>query len=163
MKKERLRLNRRLIRYLGLIIAVSLGSCSRLPVKNYYIPQDFNGNVAIIYTASLKEKSKSRYDYYIPENGLLYHNTNFETGNFIVNFYQKNENGKLDTLLEELPGRKFDSAKNRIYFRRVLTFKKNPNSINVVTFYVGKQQASQINKERFLFERKLEEIVRSSL
>lgn len=136
-----------------------LVGCNNIRTKNYFIPQNFTGNVAVIFSNN-KSPSEEVYNYTIPPDGILKEGYSFKEGNFKINFYQKNNLNSYDTLLEELPGKPIDTTKNRIYFNRVLTFTKgNGPETHVTTFYVGKVKASELEKDRFLFERKLEKII----
>ena len=84
----------------------------------------------------------------------------FYKGDYIQNYYQRNENNEYDTLLVELTAFKIDTTKNRIYFNRILTFeKKGIEPIIVETFYVGKKKPAELMKDRFFFENRPEEIV----
>jgi len=139
--------------------AVLLLGCNKIRVENYFIPQDFTGNVAVIYSNN-KTTSKEVYNYVIQENGILKTNYSFVKGKFEINFYQTNNLNKYDTLYEELPGKQIDTTKNRIYFNRVLTFKKGSGQeVFVSAFYIGKEKSSALEKDRFLFERYLEKTI----
>ena len=160
MKTELLKLSNKRHTVILTIAITVFYSCRQIPIKNYYIPKDFAGNVAIIYNGNLQKKSnKSIYNYVIPDSGILYVNELFKSGNYKINFYQKNQIAKFDTLFEELPSTKIDTNKNRIYFNRVLTFNKQGRNIYVTTFYVGKAKGSELGKDRFLFEQSLERII----
>jgi len=143
-----------------LLSLVILQSCNRkLTVINYVIPEGFEGNVAIIYSKNNSAKLASYY-FNIPEDGFLWVPHKFYRGDYLLNYYQKNKNNAYDTLFQELPTNKADTMKNRIYFARILTFeKKGTEPIIVETFYVGKKRASELVKDRFFFENKIEEIV----
>ena len=54
-----------------------------------------------------------------------------------------------------------DTTKSIIFFNRVLTFNKpgSKEAYTISSFYVGKKKASDLGKDRFFFEKKLEEIV----
>jgi hypothetical protein len=157
MAQLRLRKTTTKIVFLFLII-LAIG-CNKIRVENYFIPQNFIGNVAIIYSNN-KATSEDVYNYTIPQNGILNTDYTFKEGKFKINFFQKNNANQYDTLFEELPGNLIDTTKNRIYFNRVLTFKKgNSKEVLVSTFYVGKAKSSDLEKDRFLFERYLEKII----
>lgn len=157
---EQLRLKRirnKIITSLFCIIAL-LG-CNEIRIENYFIPQNFTGNVAVIYSNN-KSSSEDVYNYTIPQDGILKTDYSFKEGKFKINFFQKNNFNRYDTLYEELPGKQIDTTKNRIYFNRVLTFKKgNGQEVIVSTFYVGKVKSSDLEKDRFLFEQSLEKII----
>ena len=155
-----LRLKQMKSRFIALLFcSILFIGCSKIKIENYFIPKDFVGNVAIIYSDS-KHNYEDVYNYFIPQDGILYTNYPFEKGNYIINFYQKNDLNKYDTLSEELPGRKLDTTKNRIYFCRVLTFRKGEGKETIVTtFYIGKVKSLELEKDRFLFERHLEKII----
>lgn len=147
-----------MIAFLLCILAVQ--ACGPNPkVKNYFMPKGFEGNVAVIYSNAHHQSDV--YNYYIPENGILKTDYGFFEGNYRINFYQKNDVNGYDTLYEELPSKVYDSSKNRIYFNRVLTFQRlNSDTIYTVgTFYVGKKQALDLEKDRFLFEKRLEKML----
>jgi len=147
----------KVIKYMSLVIL--LFGCNEVRVKNYFIPQGYTGNVAVIFKNN-KSSSEEVFNYTIPEDGILYTDYSFEKGRFKINFYQKNSLNRYDTLFEELPGKQIDTTKNRIYFNRVLTFSRGEKSgTDVTTFYVGKVKASELEKDRFLFERHLEKII----
>ena len=144
---------------ISISLVILLFGCVKIRVKNYFIPQDFTGNVAIIFSNN-KSSSEEVYNYTIPPDGILYTDYSFKKGRFKINFYQKNTLNGYDTLFEELPGKKNDTTKNRIYFNRVMTFSKGGGAgTDVTTFYVGKVKASDLEENRFLFERHLEKII----
>jgi hypothetical protein len=144
---------------ISMSLVILLFGCDKIRVKNYFIPQGFTGNVAVIFTNN-KSSSEEVYNYTIPPDGILYTDYSFKKGRFKINFYQKNNLNGYDTLFEELPGKQIDITKNRIYFNRIMTFSKGEGSgTHVTTFYVGKVKASDLEKDRFLFERYLEKIV----
>jgi len=133
---------------------------NKIRVKNYFLPEGFEGNVAIFYSNTGDEK-KDVLDFYIPDSGILRTPYGFSEGDYRINFYQKNGQNGYDTLHEELASRGVDTNKNRIYFNRVLTFQKEGSKdvYTVSSFYVGKKAASDLTEERFFFERKLEKMV----
>lgn len=139
-------------------ILILQGCNTKIRTENYFLPKDFEGNVAVIYTNVIKE-NKDIYNFEIPEDGILRTPYSFHEGNYRINYYQKNEFNGFDTLYEELPSKKIDTTKNRIYFNRVLSFEKytDKERYTVSTFYVGKKKASELIKDRFFFERRLEE------
>jgi hypothetical protein len=134
--------------------------CKDVRVENYYLPKNFEGNVAVIYSNNNTEKQEV-YNYNIPDNGILKTSYKFYAGDYRINYYQKNELNEYDTLYERLSSSKLDTSKSSIYFNRVLTFNKygSKNVYTVSTFYVGKKNVSDLAKDRFLFEKKIEEIV----
>jgi hypothetical protein len=147
-----------------LILAVSsmiLLSCKKIRVINYFIPNGFTGNVVIIYSKKIIQDSQQGVlNYVIPDDGILKSDYPFLKGNFKINFYQKNRLNKYDALFEESPPYSDTNKVNRIYFNRVLTFRKGAASETIVsTFYVGRKNNVDINKERFLFERQLEKLI----
>lgn len=145
--------------FMSIIASIAIGCKDNMQKQNYFIPKNFEGNIAIVYSNSNADK-QDVYEFTIPENGLLNVPYQFSEGNYVKNFYQKNLSNKYDTLFEELPSVKIDTSKNRIYFNRILTFEKAGNEpIIVETFYVGKTKTEEVAKDRFLFEKKLEEIV----
>lgn len=133
-------------------------SCNILQVQNYYIPKDFEGNVAIIYKKD-GNKTNDPQNWEIPEDGILKTEHKFISGNYVMNYYQKNISNKYDTLNYQFT--KKDSTKNEIVFARILTFAKgNSKDIYTVkTFYVGKKKVEDLEKDRFFFERKLEKML----
>jgi hypothetical protein len=141
------------------IVAILFFECnSKLAEINYYIPENFEGNIAIIYYGTNTEKMI--YNFTIPDHGLLKVPYKFYKGDYIQNYYQRNTNNVYDTLQVELPSSKLDTTKNRIYFSRILTFeKKGIEPVIVETFYVGRKKAVELVKDRFSFENKLEKIV----
>jgi hypothetical protein len=136
------------------------GCKEKLPVINYFIPQNFEGNVAIIY-GNADTCEQNVYNFIIPEDGLVRVPYVFCKGDYLQNYYQRNEKNKWDTLHVELPSTQIDTTKNRIYFNRILTFEKNGSDhTNIVeTFYVGKKRGPELSSDRFFYEKKLEEIV----
>lgn len=155
-QKLKTRTNKAIVSLLCLILFFG---CNKIRLENYYIPQNFTGNVAVIYNNG-KSLPEEIYNYTIPENGILYTDYHFKEGKFKINYLQKNSYNRYDTLFEELPGKQIDTTRNRIYFNRVLTFKKgNSQEVFVSTFYVGKAKSSDLEKDRFLFERHLEKII----
>ncbi|MFT3703000.1 MAG: hypothetical protein QM802_11555 [Agriterribacter sp.] len=136
---------------------IFLLGCNKVRVENYFIPQDFTGNIAVVYSNDKISSTEDVYSYIIPQNGILYTDYVFKKGNFKINFYQKRDLNQYDTLFKELPGMQVDTTKNRVYFNRVLTFSKGKGKeIFVSTFYVGKARDSSVKKDRFLFEQNLE-------
>lgn len=152
----------------SLIKVASIFSCvlmiqacnNTIRTKNYFLPEGFEGNVAIIYSSTGNEK-QDVLDFHIPDSGVLRTPYGFSEGNYRINFYQKNRQNSFDTLYEELPSRDVDSSKNRIYFNRILTFQRKGSEeiYTVGSFYVGKKAASDLVEDRLLFERKLEKMV----
>lgn len=137
-------------------------SCNKEKEENYFIPANFTGNIAVIYKANKSSSSQETYNYIIPKSGILSSNNSFKEGDFKTNFYQKNDLNGYDTLFEELPGKRIDTTKNRIYFNRVLTFKRVDGDVIVTTFYVGKEKKEAVDKNRVMFERSLDKIIDSS-
>lgn len=146
------------ILFLACILIIS--ACdSNLKVENYFLPKGFEGNVAVIYSNDSLEADTLNYQ--VPESGILMTKYGFFKGRYKINYYQLNENNKYDTLVQELPTQAPDLSKNRIYFNRILTFQRNKSDTiyTVGTFYVGKKPASELEKDRFFFERKLEKML----
>jgi hypothetical protein len=139
-------------------LAFLIISCNILPVENYYIPKDFEGNVAIIYKKNGSKPNKTQ-NWNIPEDGILKTEHRFISGNYKINYYQKNISNTYDTLNYQFT--KKDTTKNEIVFARILTFAKgNSNDIFTVnTFYVGKKKVEDLEKDRFFFEQKLEKML----
>ena len=136
------------------------GCNTKIRIENYFLPKVFEGNVAVIYTGSIKER-QDVYDFNIPEDGILRTPYTFHEGDYKINYYQKNEYNGYDTLYEELPSKRIDTTKNRIYFNRVLSFEKytSKGRYTVNTFYVGKKKTSELVKDRFFFEARLEKLL----
>ncbi|NOT91207.1 MAG: hypothetical protein HOP05_05910 [Ferruginibacter sp.] len=129
-------------------------------VINYFIPRDFTGNIAIIYNNDYHSCDESLVNYQIPNDGILKVKCSFTDGAIISNYIQENSLGNYDTLDVENPVFKHDTSKNRIYFPRILSFSKGVSKeVYVKTFYIGKEKASNLEKDRFFFERRLEDLI----
>ena len=133
-------------------------SCQTIRVENFYIPQGFEGNVAIIYKNNGRKTSDPQ-NWTIPNDGILRTNYKFSSGNYITNYYQKNSSNAYDTLRHDFTTK--DTTKNEIVFPRILTFSKRDGKevFTVNTFYVGKKKVEELAKDRFFFERKLEKML----
>ena len=77
----------------------------------------------------------------------------------MTNYYQKNSPNSYDTLRHDFTMK--DTTQNEIVFSRILTFTKykSKDIFTVKTFYVGKRKVEDLEKDRFFFERKLEEML----
>ncbi len=143
---------------LAVICLLAVGCHKR--VINYYVPYGFEGNVAIFHKTSASEPGGEIINYEFPDSGILYVPTALPEGDFIMNYYQENGRKGYDTLQQEFPGFKIDTARPRIYFHRTLSFMRdNVTPYQISTFYVGKKKTKDINDERIDFERKLEKMV----
>jgi len=144
---------------MAIVLLFSIG-CKEIKVQNYYLPTDFTGNVAVIYSKEgIFNPQRKEYNYFVPACGVLCTGDAFKAGYFKINYYQRNNLNGYDTLFEEVPGVKLDTSKNRVFFTRVLTFRGEGDfDILVNTFYVGKARSSALEKNIFLFERKLEKM-----
>ena len=133
-------------------------SCQTIRVENYYLPKDFEGNVAIIYNAN-GSKTNDPQNWTIPEDGILETNFKFTSGNYMTSYYQRNSTNSYDTLRYDFTIK--DTTKNEIVFSRILTFSKynSKDIFTVKTFYVGKRKVEDLEKDRFFFERKLEKML----
>ena len=139
-------------------LAFLIISCNTLPVENYYIPKDFEGNIAIIYKKDGSKPDKIQ-SWKIPQDGILKTEHRFIEGNYVINYYQENSSNGYDTLNSYFT--KKDTTKNEIVFARILTFAKG-NSKDIFTantFYVGKKKVEDLEKDRFFFEQKLEKML----
>jgi hypothetical protein len=133
-------------------------SCVQVRTENFYLPINFEGNVAIIYKTNGLEQT-SQQDWNIPNDGILKTDFKFIPGRLITNYLQRNNHNSYDTLSSDFIVK--DTTKIQIVFHRVLTFVK-PNSkeeIYVTTFYVGKKKVEDLERDRFLFERKIEKML----
>jgi len=141
-----------------LSLVLLLSSCQRIQVENYYLPQDFEGNVAIIYKSG-GNKTSDPQNWYIPKDGILKTDYKFSSGNVVTNYYQKNSSNAYDTLRHDFTTK--DTTKNEIVFPRILTFSKPDTKevFTVNTFYVGKRKVEEFAKDRYFFERKLEKML----
>jgi len=141
-----------------LLLVLLCCSCQTIRVENYFLPKGFEGNVAIIYKNDGNE-TRDPQTWTIPEDGILRTNYKFSSGNFITNYYQKNSSNSYDTLRYDFFIK--DTTRNEIVFPRILTFQKHNSKdiFTVNTFYVGKKKVEELAKDRFFFERKLEEML----
>jgi hypothetical protein len=157
---ELLRLKKKMTNKIAIyFLCVALFGCRRIQVENYFIPRDFKGNIAVIHN-NTGRSSNGVYNYHIPQSGILTTDCCFEEGKYITNYYQKNSFDGFDTLMVEYPSTKLSTTKNRIYFYRVLTFKRNSGKeVYVSTFYVGNEPSYKLEKERIVFERFLESTI----
>ncbi len=139
-----------------IVVIILLAAC-KTRVKNFYIPKDFDGNVAVIYKNTTGKSSSQ--DYHIPDSGILQVEGTFEEGGVELNYYQENASGGYDTLREPFPSDKIDYTKSRIYFHRTLSYStQGVGPVHVTAFYVGKKQAKDLVNDRIDFERKLEKL-----
>jgi len=127
-------------------------------VENYYLPQGFEGNVAIIYKFDGKKTSDPQ-NWNIPTDGILRTEFKFSSGYYETNYFEKNKSNTYDTLRTYFKIK--DTTKNEIVFPRILTFSRHNSKdiFTVKTFYVGKRKVEELEKDRFFFERKLEEML----
>jgi hypothetical protein len=135
-------------------------ACQKIREENYFLPKNYDGYVAIIYNKA-DSGQREVYNFHIPEDGILRSSYAFSPGDYQIHFYQKTENNKYDTLLEELPGSKYDTSKARIYFNHILTFSRpgQQNIYRVTVFYVGKKAGAELEKETFFFENRIEQML----
>ena len=146
-------------RYFSIVFIVLLGcSCQTRQIDNYYLPQDFEGNVAIIYKTD-GGKTTNPQNWYIPNDGILRTKNKFIPGKYMTNYYQKNSSNTYDTLRYDYTIK--DTTNNEIVFPRILTFRRHDSKevFTVETFYVGKKKVEELEKDRFVFERKLENML----
>ncbi|MCU0352078.1 MAG: hypothetical protein MUF43_14820 [Flavobacterium sp.] len=126
-----------------IICLLLLSSCFYKHVDNFYLPKNFTGHVAIIYKKGGQKLDRTQ-DYKIPTDGILW--TNFErwSGNFEVNYFRENENGKYDKLFYRDFSK--DSLREEVYFLRLISFSKTGqvNPYEIVTFYFGKKDQGQM-------------------
>jgi hypothetical protein len=143
-----------------LVSLVGLYSCSDIKYENYFLPENFTGNVVVIYKND-GNTPKDTNNYLIPASGILYSSNKFVSGDFIIKYYQKRGNNVYDTLFELVPGKPANRQTNQIVFPRILTFQnyKSEPSYTVSTFYVGRKTANELAKDRFIFEKNLEELL----
>jgi len=141
-----------------LLLVLLCSSCQTIRVENYYLPKSFEGNVAIIYRNGGNETSDPQA-WTIPDGGILLTSYKFSPGKFITNYYQRNSSNSYDTLRYDFSIK--DTTRNEIVFPRILTFQKynSKDIFTVFTFYVGKKKVEELEKDRFFFERKLEEML----
>lgn len=93
----------KLIKYVCILYCIAMiQACNKIRTKNYFLPKDFEGNVAIIYSNN-DYSVQDTYDYIIPDNGILKTKFSFKEGDYRINFYQKNQHNGYDTLYEQLP------------------------------------------------------------
>ena len=89
---EQLKLKKMIKLALLPIAALLLSGCNdKLTVINYFIPKTFEGNIAIIYSKTDSGKQEV-YNFTIPDDGLLKVPYKFYKGDYIHNYYQRNEN-----------------------------------------------------------------------
>jgi len=69
-------------------IQILQGCNTKIRTENYFLPMGFEGNVAVIYTDSIKEKQEI-YNFNIPADGILRTPYAFHEGNYKINYYQK--------------------------------------------------------------------------
>ena len=141
-----------------LLLLLLFGSCGTIRVENYYLPEGYEGNVAIIYKNDGNETNDPQ-NWTIPDDGILRTNYKFSAGKYVTNYYQKNSRNSYDTLRHDFTIK--DTTQNEIVFSRILTFSKykSKDIFTVKTFYVGKRKVEDLEKDRFFFERKLEEML----
>ena len=146
--------------FILLFSLIELNGCKGIKYENVYLPENFTGNVAIIYSNS-GSLPKETNNLIIPASGILYSSTKFVAGNYITRYSQKNNRDSFDTLSELLPDRLPDSILNQIVFPRIMTFQKyhKEPEYTVYTFYVGKKTANELSKIRLHFERELEKML----
>ena len=103
-----------------LLLLLLFGSCGTIRVENYYLPDGFQGNVAIIYKND-GDKTNDPQNWTIPDDGILRTNYKFSAGNYVTNYYQKNSSNFYDTLRHDFTMK--DTTQNEIVFSRILTLR----------------------------------------
>ena len=146
--------------FIILLLILICCSSQTIRVENYYLPEGFEGNIAVIYKND-GDMTNDPQNWKIPNDGILRTNYKFSTGNYITNYYQKNSFNSYDTLSYDFKVK--DTTKNEIVFPRTLTFQKGNSKdiFTVTTFYVGRKKVEELEKDRFFFERKLEKMLLS--
>ncbi|MCB9251853.1 MAG: hypothetical protein H6605_05260 [Flavobacteriales bacterium] len=140
------------------ILLLFIGCSLGVRKEKYFIPENYEGNVIVVFESKSKKNlfSEKSIIFNIPDSGILIAKKPFYEGNYYTEYFQKNKTGTYDTLFEEVPGMSRDTAKNRVYFPRTLTIQEGKKAkYFIYTFYVGKKKKSEIDKERFSFEREL--------
>jgi len=126
-------------------------------VYNYYLPENYEGNVAILYT-----NDRSNFDTVnltIPDSGILRTSIPYFDGAVKEFFYQKTNKGFFDTLNAYEPYIVKDSQR-RIFFNRTLTFVNRRDTVYGVFFYVGRTFDSTLERDRFLFENRVSSLLK---
>jgi hypothetical protein len=143
-------------------ISIFLISCKTIKT-DYYLVENFKGNVAVIYGVKKGIKANienGRLQLNIPDSGILMVSNKYVEGVIEDRFFERKSNGELKGLVVSDNGHS-SSKKERVYFHRTLTFNnfhKNHilrSSYNAILFYVGEKFDSSLHKERFLFENHL--------
>lgn len=151
-----------LLRLFFALCMLRVGGCyqTTIPTKNFFLPKNFTGNVAVIYS-NTNETVQQVYDFVIPDSGVLVSKHPFHKGYYVTNFLQNRDELLYDTLTQALPGEPNMNGKNRVFFYRILTFQRGDSGpkFTVATFYLGNKVDSMVIREKFFFERKLEEII----
>jgi len=145
------KLKRRKINSLKVLIIIFLFCSCKEKVCNYYLPKDFEGNVAVLY--SKNGINSDTMNFFIPDSGILKSKFSFYEGGIKNHYYQKNNFNSYNELLYINSPTKNSNVKG-VYFNRTITFYHGDKKIFGTLFYVGKKFDST-SKERFLFENKI--------
>lgn len=152
------------------LILLFIFSCKQRININYYLPSNFEGEVAIIYnikdgiTPTFKD---GRLEIMVPDSGIVLLNTEYKPGEIDYRYYTK-AGDRYYRLYPNDFSTETDSNKKRIFLQRVMTFdfpykRRTEDSVSYVgeLFHVGKRLDTTAEKNRFLFEQHVSEILHS--
>ena len=151
------------------VFTLAFVSCSSISKRDYYLPEGFNGEVAIIYNKgkgtepSFKE---GRLQIMVPDSGIVFLKSEYSPGSIDYQYFIKTLDGY--TRLNRDDFRDFAKDEKRIFMERVMTFsfpkeKNVQDSVTVIAelFYVGRKLDTAVGRKRFLFENYISELTKS--
>ena len=154
-----------MIKLLFCIIFFSIGC--KVDKIDFYLPENFNGDVAILYVNNGTKPTieNKRQKIIIPDSGIVFINQKYNEGEINYKYYIKSPQGYkiIDAFV---PGIDTVNGKKYIYFERTMGFNfidQQSKPVNILGhfFYVGKQLDSITAQHRFLFETKIEKILKT--
>ncbi len=146
------------------VILIIFYSCKATKV-DFYLPENFEGEAAMIYIADGNTPiyKNDRQQVFVPDSAVIFINKKFNEGQTDLCYYIKNKNG-YSKLEMYYPGMVIEKDKTYIFFERILSFYldiKNEEPIIGHFFYVGKQLDTTVARQRFFFENKIENLLKS--
>ena len=153
------------MKYLRLYILLILFSNCKVDRKDFYLPENFSGEVAVLYTDNGTKPpfKQGRQKIYIPDSAIVFLNEKYVEGEIDYKYYIKTPRG-FSELPEFIPGVETDNGKKYIYFARTMTINaanhaSSQSSVFGHFFSVVQQLDSTASKNRFFFERKIEKML----
>ena len=150
--------------YLLVSLIVFISSCEIVTKHDFFIPQNFTGQVAIVYDSQNgidPPVKNGRKQYIIPDSGIFFSKEHFQSGTLDDKFYTRNN----DSSVKELSFYQYqkDSTKNYIHFDRIenivcATDDKKTKSFFIRFFYVGAKWDSASDQKRFFFTKRVRQL-----